>query len=188
MLRTARLRLRRLDESDAGEYARLIGDPDVMRFIGAGRPVSIDDAGTAIEQLNARYEVDGFGVVGVELADTGSFIGRVGLWVWNRDDWSGGWTMRELGSKAVVELGWALVRDAWGHGYATEAATAMRNHAFDEIGFRRLISLIHPRNERSLRVADRLGAVYDHDIETARWGPARLYVHIRGGQQPRPRD
>ena len=53
----------------------------------------------------------------------------------------------------------------------------MREYAFSQLQLTRLISLIHPENDRSLRVAHRLGAVHERDIETARWGPAHLFVH-----------
>ena len=155
----------------------LVGDPEVMRFIGTGRAATLDGVAGAIDNLNARYEADRFGVLAIERRSDSRFIGRVGFWVWDRRDWTGGWTRTELGEHAEVELGWALLRSVWGHGYATEAASAMRDFAFRQLGLTRLISLIHPQNARSLRVAERLGATHESDIETARWGPARLYAH-----------
>ena len=105
-------------------------------------------------------------------------IGRVGLWVWDRTDWTSGHTRHGLGERAEVELGWALTRSAWGYGFATEAAAAMREHAFRQLRLTRLISLVHPENDRSLRLAHRLGAIHEQDIDTARWGPAHLFVHV----------
>jgi RimJ/RimL family protein N-acetyltransferase len=58
---------------------------------------------------------------------------------------------------AEVELGYTLRRPWWGNGYATEAARTALSHAQDALGPRRLICLIDPRNDRSLRVAEKLG-------------------------------
>ena len=76
------------------------------------------------------------------------------------------------------ELGWALARAAWGHGYATEAARAVRAWAYAERGVERLISLIDPRNVRSVRVADKLGAEPERLVSTHH-GPALVWVHPR---------
>jgi RimJ/RimL family protein N-acetyltransferase len=177
VLATKRLVLRRLDEADAAAYLALISDTEAMRFVSSGRPPTAPEAAQSISTINARYEKDGFGVLGIEHRAEARLIGRVGFWVWDRTNWTGGHTWCELRDRAEIELGWALVRDTWGHGFATEAAAALRDHAFRELGFTRLISLIHPENHRSLRVAHRLGAVHEADIETARWGPALLFVH-----------
>jgi ribosomal-protein-alanine N-acetyltransferase len=175
MLETARLVLRRLTEDDVPAYAALVSDPKVMRFIGGCRTAR--EAAQSIAAFNARYEEDGFGVLGIECRADGRLIGRVGLWVWDGTNWTSGHTRHRLGERAEVELGWALTRSAWGYGFATEAAAAMRDHAFLQLRLIRLISLIHPENDRSLRVAHRLGAMHEKDVETARWGPAGLFVY-----------
>ena len=175
MLRTPRLVLRRLTGDDLPAYAALVSDPEVMRFIGGSRAVR--EAARSIAAINARYEEDGFGVLGIERRADARLIGRVGFWVWDRTDWTSGHTRHGLGERAEVELGWALMRSAWGYGFATEAAAAMRDHAFRQLRLTRLISLIHPENDRSLRLAHRLGAIHEQDIDTARWGPAHLFVH-----------
>ena len=81
MLETARLRLRRLDAHDAGDYSVLIGDAEVMRFIGSARAASCDAARAELKRLNARFEVDGFGVLAVERLADRRFLGRAGLYV-----------------------------------------------------------------------------------------------------------
>jgi RimJ/RimL family protein N-acetyltransferase len=166
-----------LTEDDLPAYATLVSDAEVMRFIGGTREVR--EAAESIAAFNARYEEDGFGVLGIEHRADARLIGRIGFWVWDRTDWTSGHTRHRLGERAEVELGWALMRSAWGHGFATEAAAAMRDHAFRQLRLTRLISLIHPKNYRSIRVADRLGATHEKDIATARWGPAHLFVHAR---------
>ena len=86
-----------------------------------------------------------------------------GLLVWDPQTWQNG-TRSEIGDEAEIELGWTLERAAWGNGFATEAATAVRDWALREVQPRRLISLIHPENVRSIRVAEKIGERYQHDI------------------------
>ena len=59
----------------------------------------------------------------------------------------------------AAEIGWAIARKHWGHGYAIEAAQAIRTWAYDDAGVEHLISLIDPTNQRSMRVAEKLAAV-----------------------------
>ena len=101
----------------------------------------------------------------VETAADGALVGRVGL---NFLD-SVTWTRAPDG---IPELGWALAREHWGHGYATEAALAVREW-FDTPG---VISLIAPANGRSQAVARRLGAVPGETIDLEN-GPYVAWVH-----------
>ncbi len=73
-------------------------------------------------------------------------------------------TRSEIGDEAEIELGWTLERAAWGHGFATEGAIAVRDWTVREVQPRRLISLIHPDNARSIRVAEKIGERYEHDV------------------------
>ena len=82
------------------------------------------------------------------------------------------------GRLAGIEVGYVFARDAWGHGYATEAAAAWRDWAFDVLGLEELLSVIHRDNERSKRVAERIGHRYLRDIEL-RGHPCVLYGQRR---------
>jgi RimJ/RimL family protein N-acetyltransferase len=177
VLDTPRLRLRPLAPGDCDAYAALLADEEAMRYLGG--PVGAAEAARRLDALTARHAADGLGALAVERRDDGRLIGRVGFWIWSRRDWTGGWTRRELGGDAVVELGWILERAAWGHGYATEAARAVLRHGFHDHGLDRIVSLIDARNEPSLRVAERLAATYETDVVTPRWGALRLYRHAR---------
>jgi len=101
-------------------------------------------------------------------------LGRAGFLVWDADAWQTG-TLAELGDRGAVELGWLLAREHWGHGYATEAALALRDHGFAKLGFTRLISLILRGNERSERVAQKIGERYVRDVSRGDW-TARLFA------------
>ena len=100
---------------------------------------------------------------------------RVGLLAWDPAIWRSG-IRAEIGERAEIELGWTLSRDAWGCGYATEAAAAIRDWALREVRPPRLISLIHPENERSMRVATKIGEHFEQTITTHRGIPAQLWT------------
>jgi RimJ/RimL family protein N-acetyltransferase len=174
MIETERLLLRLPEPEDADGVARFMADPEVMRYIGAGQTGTYDDAVERIELHRRKWERDGFGLFSVLRRDTGEFIGRVGLLAWDPVLWEPG-TRHGIGNDAEIELGWTLDRTAWGHGYATEAAIAARDWALREVRPRRLISLIHPDNVRSIRVAERIGSGYERDIFTARGVIAQLW-------------
>jgi len=167
VIETDRLLLRLPTADDAAPLLRQLEDPEVMRYIGHGETGTIEDAIEQVEKMLRAWHDDGFGrFVVVRRADR-SLIGRVGLLAWDPATWRNG-TRRELGEQAEIELGWTLERAAWGRGYATEAARAVRDWALREVQPRRIISLIHADNSRSARVAERLGARPERDVVTAR--------------------
>ena len=144
-LRTERLLLRQFRPDDVDAYAEMCADPIVMRFLSAtGDPLTRDDAWRQMAMFVGHWQLRGFGLWAVEHAESGRLIGRVGL------HYPDGWPDRELG--------WALRREFWGQGFATEAARAASGFAFQQLGWEHLISLIMPGNARSIRVAELLGA------------------------------
>jgi RimJ/RimL family protein N-acetyltransferase len=174
LIETERLLLRMPHVDDVDDLLELVGDAELMQWIGgeAGdRAVAVE----SVERWLARWEVNGVGQFAVVL--DGRVIGRVGLLVWDERDWATS-TYERAGAHAVAELGWELARRYWGSGYATEAARAVREWAYAERGVARLISLIDPRNVRSIRVADKLGAEPVRLISTHH-GPAVVWAHPR---------
>ncbi len=146
-----------------------------MRFLGS-EPMPLEDVPAVVEKWTERWERNGVGPFVLERRDDGRFLGRTGILVWDTRTWEHTW-LAEAGEYAQPELGWALVRAQWGHGYATEAARAVRDWAHREGGFERLISLIAPGNVASRRVAERLGAVPAETVRLADSGPAVVWVH-----------
>jgi RimJ/RimL family protein N-acetyltransferase len=128
-------------ETDLDVYAKICGDPEVMRFLG-GHTMSRDEAWRNMALILGHWSLRGFGFWAVEEKKTGALIGRVGLWC--PEGWPG------------IEIGWALARQSWGQGFATEAAVASLAYAFDELNQPHVISLIDPANFPSVRVAQRL--------------------------------
>jgi RimJ/RimL family protein N-acetyltransferase len=175
MIETERLVLRmpRLEDADAAlEFA---ADPEVMHYMGGVDP-SLDGAGLVRLWLR-RWDAHGFGQFAVERREDGRFLGRVGIVVWDSRDWRLA-SVAEAGEHAQPELGWALAREHWGQGYATEAALATREWVRDETSIDRLISLINPENARSAAVATKLGAAVERTVQTTE-GPASVWVHPR---------
>ena len=144
ILETERLVLRPFRDADVDAYAALCADPQVMKFLNAtGSTISRADAWRQMSMYLGHWELRGFGTWAVEERATGRFAGRVGL------HYPDGWPDRELG--------WTLAREFWGKGYAGEAARAAITHAFGTLGWSHLVSLIHPDNHPSARLAERLG-------------------------------
>ena len=144
ILETERLILRPFREEDIEAYAAMGSDPEVMAFLSAdGGLLSRADAWRQMAMFLGHWELRRFGTWAVEERGTGAFVGRVGL------HYPEGWPDRELG--------WTIGRSFWGKGYASEAARASIAHAFGPLGWSHLVSLIHPDNHRSARVAERLG-------------------------------
>ena len=151
MLTTDRLLLRRWRESDREPFAALNADPEVMRYFPATRTRPESDA--MVDRLDAAIEADGFGLWAVECRDSAAFVGFVGL-------------SRPTFDPALVgkvEIGWRLAREAWGQGFATEAAREAVRFAFDPTGadLPGLISFTAAVNEPSRRVMRRLGMTHD---------------------------
>jgi RimJ/RimL family protein N-acetyltransferase len=142
-LETERLLLRPFRHDDIDAYAAMCADPDVMRYIGGRSVLSRDDAWRQMAMFAGHWLLRGFGTWAVEERASGSLVGRVGL------HFPEGWPDRELG--------WTLARPYWGRGFALEAARAALAHAFGALGWQRVISLIDPANQRSIRLAERLG-------------------------------
>lgn len=173
-LETERLRLRLPVAEDAAAAAELLADPEVMRFLG-GATVPPEDVGKVVEKWRQRWETNGMGPFMIERREDGRFLGRAGILVWDARTWTH--ALADAGENAQPELGWALVRAAWGHGYATEAARAVRDWARTERAVGRLISLIAPDNVASQRVAQRLGAVPAETVALFDSKDAVVWVH-----------
>ena len=147
---TERLRLRHFKHEDLDDYARISADPEVMRYIGKGQPLSREDAWRSMAFHSGHWQLRGFGQWAIELKETGRLIGRIGLFM--PEGWPG------------LEVGWLLDREYWGRGLATEGGRAALNYAFQELRAEHVVSIIHPENHASIRVAEKLGERFErHD-------------------------
>jgi RimJ/RimL family protein N-acetyltransferase len=149
-LETERLLLRRFTESDVANLHELDGDPEVMRFINGGRPVSRDVIRneTLPRFLRAYERFEGFGVWAAIERSTGQFVG-----------WFEFYPRKDAGPEEV-ELGYRLRRSAWGKGYATEGSRALIRKGFTELGVQRVVAETMAVNAASRRVMEKAGLKY----------------------------
>lgn len=158
-LYTGRLRLRTPTSRDADTLYDLFNDPDVMHGLGKEPVSGPEQAQAIVEEGIAGWRTDALGPFIIETAATNRrVVGEAGLMIFDTRGWTPS-TWANAGSHAQPELGWALIRAHWGHGYATEAVAAIREWAHGFRSIEQLVSLISPDNVRSQRVAERLGAV-----------------------------
>jgi RimJ/RimL family protein N-acetyltransferase len=152
-LQTERLRLERFTPRHAALLLELSANPQVMRFVGAGVPWTREFAAEVAAALTEHWEAHGFGWrVAVERA-SGRAIGFVALNFLGEG--VGGLDPGEY------ELGWWLEPAAWGRGLAFEGAIALKSEAFARLRAPSVIARIQPPNERSMRVAGKLGMALD---------------------------
>jgi RimJ/RimL family protein N-acetyltransferase len=169
-LSTPRLLLRPFAPEDLEPFAVLNAHPLVVEWLGE-RTRAESDALT--ERINAEIEQEGWGFWAVEVVGTAPFIGMAGL---HRVDPS-------FPFAPAVEIGWRLHPAYWGHGYATEAATAARDHGFAG-GLEEIVAFTAAGNVRSQAVMRRIGmerdlaAGFDHPA-LAVDSPLRRHVLYR---------
>ena len=144
ILETPRLILRGWRPEDFAPYAAMLADEETARFITRyGEPYSEREVWTEMAWLIGHWQMLGHGMFVVEERATGAFVGRVGPLA--PPGWPG------------FEIAWGLARPAWGKGYAQEAARAAIDWSFETLPLDRIVSIIHPDNRPSQRVAERVG-------------------------------
>lgn len=154
LIRTPRLLMRPLHAGDLDGLYAMYGDAEVMRFIGSGDPASREQTAEALLTSMAEYERDGYGLLATIERDTGCLVGRCGFKRW------------QVHGKDQLEIGWMIATEHQGCGLATEAGLGLRDHAFDNMGWDRVISVIQPDNAASIKVARKVGAEYWRDWTT----------------------
>jgi RimJ/RimL family protein N-acetyltransferase len=142
-LRTERLRLRGWRDGDLDAFALICADVETMRWVGSPEGMTREEAWRHMAYLAGHWALRGYGLWAAEEAETGELVGRVGLLF--PEGWPG------------LEVGWLIGRPHWGKGYAPEAARASMEWAREQLGAGHVISLIADDNERSARVAEKLG-------------------------------
>ncbi|MFJ5229133.1 GNAT family N-acetyltransferase [Kitasatospora sp. NPDC088391] len=147
-LSTPRLLLRQWRDADLDRWAELNADPEVRRHFGS--VLDREQAAGSLAAFREELAERGWGWWAVELRSDGRFLGFAGLDPVDEEMPFGG-----------VEAGWRLHRDAWGHGYATEAGEAVLRYGFEELGLPEILAVIAAANTPSRAVASRLGMAHD---------------------------
>ncbi len=158
VLETERLVLRLPRAEDLDDFAAMMADEEVARFLGG--PQSRPEVWRSLATMAGSWALQGFGMFSVIEKASGRWIGRIGPL--RPEGWPG------------PEVGWGLAREAWGRGYATEAAAASLDFVFDRLGWTEVVHCIAPDNRPSVEVARRLGSTLQ--------GPGRLpppYEEVR---------
>jgi RimJ/RimL family protein N-acetyltransferase len=148
VLRTERLTLRGHTLTDFPSYAAMWADPVVTRFIG-GAPMSEEDAWAKFLRVAGHWALLGYGFWAIEENATGRRVGEAGIINMKRD--------MHPAFHGVPEIGWGLLPEVHGRGYATEAVGAILIWAEGHFGRVRMVCIIDPENGPSLRVAARCG-------------------------------
>ncbi len=149
-LLTDRLQLRVFCPDDFEAHAAICADPEVMRYIRAGA-ISRVDSWWQLARYLGHWQLRGYGLWAVVERSTGRLVGHLGF-------------LNPEGGHGF-ELGWALAREAWGKGYATEGVRAAIEYAWGTLKQDHIVCLIQPENARSIRLAERLGARKEGEIE-----------------------
>ncbi len=146
-IETERLLLRDKTPDDVGFMHRLLSDPAVMRYVGEGRPRGLEEVRAGLEKHIAHQQAHGFSLWLVLERAAGEPIGDCGL--------------MHLEEGPEVEVGYRFVPEAWGRGYATEAAEASLAYGFDVLGLDEIVAVAYPDNAASRRVMEKIGMRYD---------------------------
>lgn len=149
ILQTERLMLRHLELADLDALYALYSDPDMRRYFPEGT-LNYDETKEELEWfLDGHPRHPELGLWATIYKPTGAFIGRCGLLPWTIDD------------QHEVEIAYMIDKQYWRQGLATEAARAIRDYGFDQLGLSRLICLIDPENAASIKVASNIGMSFE---------------------------
>ncbi len=140
-MKTKRLLLRSWKPSDLEPFATLNADARVMEFFP--KTLIREESDELAQKIQEEIDQKGYGLWAVEIPGICPFIGFVGL---HAIDFIPG-----------IEIGWRLAYGYWGQGYAFEAASAVRDHAFNTLHLPELLSFTYEGNIRSRRLMEKLG-------------------------------
>lgn len=162
ILETDRLILRRLTIDDLDALFALYRDPEIRKYFPEGTLTYAETREELEWFLNGHPHHPQLGLWATILKETGQFIGRCGLLPWTID------------GRQEVEVAYLLDKAVWGQGLATEAAQAILDYAFKQLGYSRIIVLVDRENAASIRVATKIGMTFEKEGEDEK-GPFLLY-------------
>jgi ribosomal-protein-alanine N-acetyltransferase len=175
ILETERLLLRRLVPDDLDPLYDLYRDPEMRRYfpvegVSPDRTLTREETKEELEWfLNGHPKRPELGLWATILKENGAFIGRCGLLPWMID------------GQDEVEVAYMLDKACWGRGLGTEAARGIRDYAFTQLGLLRLICMIDPENEASMKVAENVGMTFEKEC-VDQHGPFLVYSMAKAGR------
>ena len=170
-IETDRLLLRPFAPDDLDDFALLCADPEVMRFIGDGKPQSRERAEIRFNALIKHWNDHGFAPFAVTTKTGSEFAGFCGL--------------QHLDNTPEIEVGYRLAKRFWGMGLATEAARASLRFGFEELALDRIVAVVQPENIASCRVIEKIGLRYVRD---ARFYETNVRYYAISREEYRPDD
>ena len=159
---TDRLLLRLWEEADFDQFATYYADADNAKYVGGQK--NRDDAWRHFVLQIGHWALKGFGYWAVDEKASGNFVGCVGLWQ------SPGWP--------ELELGYWLLNEYRGKGYAREASMECIAFAKNHLKTKSLVSYIDPDNASSIKLVESLGASFEQTIDLLKHGPHHVYRHF----------
>ena len=147
---TARLKLVEVTDRDVEPIFLLTGNKMVMKYFP--KVLSYEDTQQMVQKILHQYSEYDYCFWKVLLKPEDQFVGIAGL------------LHQVIDNKPETEISYRILEEHWKKGYATEAAKACKQYAETKLGKKRLISLIHPQNDASIRVATKLGAKRTHSV------------------------
>lgn len=170
IVETPRLILRGFRIEDFPNVAATWADPEVVRYVNAGRPFTEEQTWSRFLRNVALWPMLGYGYWAATEKSTGRYVGDVGFADFKREI--------EPSLKGVPEIGWVLARWSHGRGYATEAAGAAIAWLESTLEPQRTACIISPENLASLRVAEKLGY---REFTRSEYRSAPIVMFERGG-------
>lgn len=131
--------------SDLDALYQMESDPLVKRFTGG--TLTRDETAQLLDKFISTVAQTGLGALALKLKASGQLVGLGGLYR----------STAESAATPEGELFFGLAQSAWGNGYATEAGRALIAVGFQQLGLRRIIATVHPDNQRSIHLLERLG-------------------------------
>jgi len=166
MIETERLILRPWRHEDRGRYLATCNTPAVTEHVGG--PANEREVDAAIARIHACVEALGFCYWAVERRADGAFLGYCGLRV--SDD-------PGAPTDGAIEIGWRLREDAWGQGYALEAARASLDWGFANLDADRIVAITNVGNLSCLKLMARLGMQRREELDFTSADDSRWIVH-----------
>jgi ribosomal-protein-alanine N-acetyltransferase len=143
VLRTERLLFRPFRAADLDDLAALYADPEVMRYLSCGLPLTRAETAERLERALRHWREHGYGIWALCERGGGAFVGRCGV--------------AYLHFAEEPELAYTLVRRCWGQGLASEAAARALRHAFETLDLPRVLAFTRVENVASRRVLENIG-------------------------------
>ena len=145
MMETERLFLRKLQDYDVDEIFKMRSDVEIMRYIREPQ-MNREESINWIKMISSKWDTESIGFCGLIEKSSKDFVG-----------WCGLWRLVETGE---IEVGYAIIKDFQGKGYATEAAKRCLQYGFEELNLEKIVAVAFPENEASQSVMKRLGMKY----------------------------